>query len=92
MTYHLKAQYVATTEPISNENPTQVLKADSIEGYLSRASARRRQGLYDGAIADYDEVLAKEPNNLHAHRLRALTFHLKGDLNGAARAYMTVAQ
>lgn len=90
MAYRLNAQYIAA-QPGSYQNPTQVLREESADGYRRRGSTRRRKGLFDGAIADYNEVLRREPDNLEVHQLKALTCHLKGDFRGAEKAYLAAA-
>ena len=71
--------------------PTQALEASSADEFRRRGSARRGQGRFDDAIADYDEALRIEPDNLDLHRLKALTLHLKGDMVGASQAYKVAA-
>ncbi|MEM6866827.1 MAG: tetratricopeptide repeat protein [Cyanobacteria bacterium P01_C01_bin.121] len=88
MTYHLRAQYIVVEH---DKEPTQALEASSADEFRRRGSARRGQGRFDDAIADYDEALRIEPDNLDLHRLKALTLHLKGDMVGASQAYKVAA-
>ena len=92
MTFRLSAQYVAVEPPSANHNPLHHLRDESADSYRRRGSARRRKGLLNEALADYEAALAKAPNDLDLHRLKALTLHLQGDLANAAHAYQKLIE
>ena len=92
MAYRLSVRYVTVEPPSPNHNPLHHLQDKSTDSYRRRGSARRRKGLLNEALADYEAALAKAPHDLDLHRLKALTLHLQGDLANAAHAYQKLIE
>ncbi len=58
--------------------------------YSARGFARQVKGDLDGALADYDQALARDPHNVEALSRRALAERDKGDFDRALADYNTV--
>jgi tetratricopeptide (TPR) repeat protein len=58
---------------------TQVIKTDPkfYSAFLNRGNCYFKKGLYDKAIADYDNVLSLNPHNIDAYKIRAWALYFQ---------------
>ena len=58
-------------------------QADSPEALSKRGEAKRRKGDLDGALADFDQALARQPDLAAAYSGRGLVRNAREDFEGA---------
>jgi tetratricopeptide (TPR) repeat protein len=63
------------------------LLAPVIDTYLERGDAKAKKGDWNGAIADFTQVLAIDPQSSIAYNDRGAVRQSKGDLDGALKDY-----
>jgi tetratricopeptide (TPR) repeat protein len=66
---------------------TAPLVSPVVDSYLQWGNAKLKGGMWDGAIADFTQVLAINPHSSVAYTDRALARESKGDLDGAIKDY-----
>lgn len=59
-------------------------------GQIGNANALFKKGDYKGALAVYDQILAREPDNDTAQFNRAVALHRSGDAAGAKKVYQSI--
>jgi len=67
--------------------PDLELKSPVVDTYLEQGSAKSAKGDWNGAIADFTQVLAIDPGSSIAYNDRASARQSKGDLDGAIKDY-----
>jgi tetratricopeptide (TPR) repeat protein len=75
------------TKPVAQTQEAPKVEAKVPAGQLGAANATFARGDYKGAIAAYDQILAREPDNDVATFNRAVALQKSGDLQGAKQVY-----
>jgi tetratricopeptide (TPR) repeat protein len=79
-----RTEYPALSPPsVSGARPP----AGAFEAFYNSAVTRRKQGEYDGAIADFDMAIALNPDDPDSFYGRAVTYNLKGERERAIKDY-----